>query len=332
MKQQTIYFLQALWNVDVQRDELNSIAIEASLYEINHLLAGIFDSRTIWISEKAKDLGKQIKDIKKNIEKLDQPYRLISMNNEYQKIIGELHALQIKTVKTLDSKSGLIFEDMHIIVRQLFPFALKKVQEQTYFQLYRIMILNGALPNTKFCLPTSNILGEWIHFYQNKLMPIFETLEDQTLDGRWAYERKSVTLNNRIKIEQFVSVKPEYDELKIRIGSPQVGTGKEGHLRIYGRGYITNLTPWDLVNNINIRCREELSFRKDISVISDENARPNEILDALFGKEKYLINSEKYFELINTYIIANTFYHRIRLGNCIYCGLPLFHDKCPKCG
>ena len=113
MKQQTIYFLQALWDVDVQRDELSNIAKEASLYEINHLLAGILDTQTIWISERAKELGEEIKEIKRNIEKLERPYRLIGINNEYQKIIGELYALQIKTVKTLDSKSGPMFEDMH---------------------------------------------------------------------------------------------------------------------------------------------------------------------------------------------------------------------------
>ena len=47
MKQQTIYFLQALWDVDVQREQLSSIAKEASLYEINHLLSGVLDEQTI---------------------------------------------------------------------------------------------------------------------------------------------------------------------------------------------------------------------------------------------------------------------------------------------
>lgn len=331
MRQQTIYFLQALWDVDVQRDELCSITKEASLYEIEHSLSGIFDCQTIFVSEKAKELKRQIKDIEKKIEKIEKPYRLININDEYQRIIGELHALQIKTVKTLDSKSGPMFEDLHIIVKQLFPFALKKIKEQTYFQLYRMIILNGSLPSTNFYLPSSNYLEEWIHFYKNKLTPMVETLGDQTLDGRWAYERKSVTLNNRIRIEQFVAVKPEYDELRIEIGRPQIGTGKDGHLRIYGRGYITNLTPWHLVDNINIYCKRELVFVKDFSVIKDENSKPNEILNSLFGQEKYLISPEKYFEFINRYIIADTFYHRIRLGNCMYCGSPLYHDKCPKC-
>lgn len=331
MKQQTIYFLQALWDVDVQREQIGSIAKEASLYEINHLLSGVLDEQTIWVSEKAKSLKRQVEEIQKDIKKLGHPYQLIGINNEYQKVIGELHALQLKTVKTLDSESGPMFENLHIIVKQLFPFALKKMQEQTYFQLYRMMILNGKLPNTNFYLPTSNFLEEWIHFYRNKLLPMFESLDDKTLDGRWAYERKNVTLNNRIKIEQFVAVKPEYEELKTGIGRPQIRTGEDGHLRIYGRGYITNLTPWDMLKNINIVCENELSSVKDISLISDENAEPNEILDAVFGREKYLIAPEKYFELINRCIIANIFYHRIRLGNCIYCGSPLYHDKCPKC-
>ena len=114
MKQQTIYFLQALWDVDVQREQLSNIAKEASLYEINHLLSGVLDEQTIWVSEKAKSLKRQIEEIQKDIRKLGRPYQLIGINNEYQKVIGELHSREHK--KTLDNGEVIIrvAHELHI--------------------------------------------------------------------------------------------------------------------------------------------------------------------------------------------------------------------------
>lgn len=331
MKQQTIYFLQALWDVEVQREEVNGIARDASSYEINRVLAGVLDEQTIWVSEKAKNLKQKVEEIQKEIKTLENPYQLFGINREYQKVIGEIQALQIKTIQTLNSKSGPMFENLHIIVKQLFPFAWKRVREQSYLQLYRMMVLSGKVPDPDVCLPTSRSLDEWIPFYQDQLLPMLESLDDKTLDGRWAYERKQVILNHRIRIEQFVSVKPEADELKTGIGRPRIGTGKEGHFRIYGRGHITNLTPWDLEKDIRGVCKQEIPSIKKLSQICEENVEPNTMLGAVFENEKYLIAPEKYFEFLNMYMIADTFYHRIHLGNCIYCGSPLYHDRCPRC-
>lgn len=331
MKQQTIYFLQALWDVEIQREQLNTIAREASLYEINRVLSGVLDEQTIWVSEKAKSLKREVEKIQKEIRMLDCPYQLFRLNREYQKVIGEIQALQIKTIQTLDSRSGPMFEDMHIIVKQLFPFAKKKMREQTWIQLYRMMILSGKVPDPGVCPPTGNSLEEWIQFYREQILPMLESFDEKTLDGRWAYERRTVILNHRIKIEQFVSVEPEPEELKTGIGRPKIGTGRDGHFRIYGRGYITNVTPWDLEKKIKDICKQEISSIKMLSLIEDENVEPNQLLDLVFNNETYFIAPEQYFELVNAYIIANTFYHRIQLGNCIYCGSPLYHDKCPKC-
>ncbi|MBR4027694.1 MAG: hypothetical protein IKJ01_09145 [Lachnospiraceae bacterium] len=331
MNQQTIYFLQALWDNDVQRETLQKIAKDASQYEINRLLEGVLDSRTIWVSDEAKKLKKQIENVKREIENISRPYHLIGLNKEYQRIMGEIQALQIQTAQSLYA-NVMRFEDIHIVVRQFFPFTLKKMQEQTYYQLYRLLILNGALPEIKFYLPVGDFLEEWIYFYQNKLLPMFEQLEDKTLDGRWAYERKKVVLNNKIQIEQFVAVKPKQEEFKNGIGRPVIGTGDNGHLRIFGRGYITNLTPWDMKHITHLSCENKITFVKDYSFIKDENVNPSYILDKIFGHKKYMITSEVYFEFLNTYIIANTFYKRMELGNCLYCGSTLYHNVCPKCG
>lgn len=331
MKQQTIYFLQALWDANVQRDELTQITKEASLYEINHILKGVSDSRTLWISERARSLKRQSDTVRAEIEQLSWPHQLIGINREYQKLAGEIQALQIKTIKTLSSPNGPNFEEMHIVVKQLVPFALKKVREQVCFQIYRMLVLNGNLPDMRLYPPFDASLEAWVNFYKNKLGPMFEQLEEGILDGRWAYERKKVTLNHRIQLEQFVAEKPEREEVRNVIGRPQIGTGEKGHLRISGRGYLTNLSPWDLVPDMNLACHKELTFIKDYFLVDDENRNPAEILDSIFGHEKYLIAPEKYFELINKRMIADTFYHRIQLGACLYCGAPLYHNRCPEC-
>lgn len=331
MKQQTIYFLQALWDAGVRRDKLEKLARDAALYEIDHLLEGVLDSRTIWISDTAKELKRQVGKVRQEIGTVSRPYQLTGLNKEYQKLIGEIHGLQVKTVRTLYAEYGPLSDDLHIIVRQLFPFALKKFKEQTCFQLYRLMALRGSLPKNGFYLPQGDFLEEWISFYLNKLEPMFAQLDDRTLDGRWAYERKSVVLNRKIHVEQFVAVKPFPEELKNGIGRPKIGTGEKGHLRIYGRGYITNLTPWDMMGNIGVLSGENLAAIEDCSFIEDENANPVQLLERIFRGKKYIVAPENYFELINRFMTADTFYRRVKLGNCIYCGSPLYHNQCPNC-
>ena len=70
---------------------------------------------------------------------------------------------------------------------------------------------------------------------------------------------------------------------------------------------------------------------EDYSAISDENAPPGDNLEKLLPQQKYIVFPEEYFQMINQYMLAKTFYQRIKLGNCLLCGTPLHHHLCPNC-
>ena len=330
MKQQSIYFLQALWDMDVQKKELEKIAKEASIIELERLLQGVMDEKTLMVSDEAKKKRREIAELRCSINSIKRLNHLLSLSTQCEKLVGEMQALQIKTMQTLNAKSGPLMDDLHIIVKQMIPLTLKKIKQQTYYQMYRFLVLTGRMPEVNYYFPQVDSLETWIGFYKNKLLPIFEQLSIQTLDGRWAYERRPVLLYGKIKIEQFVAVTPENDELTLVIGKPKVGTGKDGYFRIFGRGYFTNISPVDLINNLSLFYESDL--KQDFSRIKRENLNPSDFLDEYFSENNYLIAPEKYFEFTNKYIIADTFYDRIQRGNCIYCGSPLYHEKCIKCG
>ena len=331
MNQQTIYFLQALWDMGVQKDKLRALTRNASQSEIDRLLKGVLDPQTVWVSEEAKQIKKRIAGIRNEITKVNYPGQVTGISREYRKLIGKMQALQINTAKTLLSDAGPVFRDVHVIVKQLVPYALKKMKRQTCYQLYRLLVLNGKFPAATLFFPTSDLLEEWVYFYQNKLQPLFEQLDDRTLDGRWAYERKRVVLNGMVQIEQYVSVKPKQEELEMAPGMADMGPGEEGKVRIYGRGCLTNISPWDLKNGMEMSYEKKRPTIQDFSFVSGEDVHPGRLLDVVFGDRKYLISPDVYFEFVNRCIVARTFYYRIRQGECLQCGSPLYHGKCPNC-
>ena len=332
MNEQSIYFLQALWDVEVRRDELVQIAKNAMRFDMENTFKGVLDEQTLWISSEAIDLYQKLLFVKQKIESIKKPYDLLNINNEFISISGLVKALQIKTAQALSSKSGLIMEDVHIVVKQLFPYFLYQIKKQTSYQLYRLCVLNGSLHQDKLHFPAGDILKEWLHFYNKELLPLFDILSDQQLDSRWAYERKHIIINEKIQIEQFVLVDSMEEELKRPLGVPGIGTGENGEFRVFSRGMITNLKPKDFENQIQIPIEKVLPMLNDFSVIPSVNNNPTIILDRIFNGRYYLINPQEYFTFINTYILADTFYYRYKTGSCFYCGAPLYMNKCSRCG
>ena len=332
MNRQSLFFLQALWDADVQKEKILYLSQEASVYEIEHKLEGVLRSECLWVSEEANEIRRKIYEIKENIWKIDRPYQLIGYVDEYNKLIGEVHAMQIQTVRSITSDAGPMIKDLHVIVEPLFPLALKKIKEQMKYQLYRLLVLKGCSSNVPAELPAEDSLTAWIDFYKNKIYPQADALNDKQLDGRWAYEKKVFIIGKGIKIEQFVSVAPEDYEIKQRIGYGSIGTGEEGNLRIFGRGRMTNMTPGDLDLSKKIIFCNTLDAVSDFSFIGDENRKPDEILDGYFRGEKYLIRPDSYFNMINQYLILKTFQQRMELGTCMYCGMPLYGGICKNCG
>ena len=257
----------------------------------------------------------------------------MNINDDLISTSGRIKALQIKSAQTLNARSGILIKDLHILVRQLFPFTLLQLEKQCTYQIYRLLVLTGSLDPDELGFPESGSLSDWIDYYQNKLMPHINGLSMEELDCRWAYERKQVWLNKEIQTEQFVSVLPTEEELKQPLGIPGIGTGKNGEFRIFGRGRITNLSPSDFGSGVRIRYRRAVPDVKNYSTIPSEVNNPRVVLDKIFEPgERYLIEPRRYFEFVNNTILASIFNIRIKSGNCIYCGAPLYVNKCSKCG
>lgn len=331
MNQQTVLFLQALWDVNIQKAELERISIEAAQYDLASALRGAMDYETLWVSDQAVALKKQVLKKQKQLNEVKAPYQLLPHIKEYQSLIGQIQALQIKTMQTLNSPSGPLIEDTHIIVRQLQPFAESKYKEQTLFQLYRVLVLAGINVAQKVKLPTHYSLEALIDFNSKVLKPVLDNLDDEILDGRWAYEKRTVRFQSGITFEQYVAVEPTQTEINQIIGIPRISTGDEGNLRICGRGYITNLRPDDILSVWKSSIKDGIQTEKFYRAIVSDTELPQHTLSRYYGQKKYLVSPSTYFQKINMYIISDTFQRRVKQGMCFFCGSPFYHGICKKC-
>ncbi len=331
MTRQSGYFLQALWETGAGKEKVLALGKASICYEIHKSLEGVQHPETVFVSEPSKTAYKEICLLEERIQKAEQPYQLADISADLQQLIGRIQAMQITTVQSLTSPFGSSLQDIHIIVRQLYGLALTKLKEQAEYQLYRILLLDGALGIDKDPYPKNGSVKEWITYYKYTLYPRIEQLDDRVLDARWAYERERVSINRVLRIEQFISVVPKQEELCLALGSSAIGTGDTGKLRIYGRGCLTNITPHEILDCFENDHHKNISMIEDYSAISDENAPPGDNLEKLLPQQKYIVFPEEYFQMINQYMLAKTFYQRIKLGNCLLCGTPLHHHLCPNC-
>ncbi len=331
MKQQTIYFLQALWDTEPEKEQITRIGQDALRSEIEKAFAGVLHEETLWISVQAVQLRKRIVKIRDDILQITKPSQLLRINQDFQTVLGEVQGMQVQTMQALNSGSGPMPDQIHILARQIRPFAIRQIREQCMYQMYRLLVLCGRWPDPGIKLPDGEFSSDWIPFFRDRLSQLLAQQKRETLDGRWAYERRQVTLSG-VRLEQFIRVPPRGPEIGQMIGVPVIGSGKDGCLRISGRGSITNLAPEDVLKYYKSGYVGDLSFLSNLTLVGNENAHPAQVLDRVLGRKKYLITPEKYFAFINKYIIADTFNQRIRIGNCLYCGSALYHGRCPECG
>lgn len=330
MNSQTVYLLQAVWDISEQKDRILEISGNSILLEIDRSLKGALDKRTIYISPQAKEAFRKIDVLKKRIERIQRPYDLMKLSEELEKLTRLIMNMQFRTLKTLLSESGPVRSELHILAWQLSDLAVSKLKTQSLYQLHRLRVLNSKAPvkYSEFVPPKENDPEEWLNYYLNNIQKYIDMMEDSDLDGRWAYERKSFVLNGLIFIDQFVKAVPSDEELSQPIGIAGIGSGDNGEFRVFGRGRITNLTPFDTPKSVFY----DLSSVKDYSNLSEPNKDPAVILNSILHGAKYLLDPAVYFELLNQAIIANTFHERIRTGRCLYCGSPLHLNKCSQCG
>lgn len=308
MKRESIYFMQALAERNIQPEKILSIVKTAMQNEVERTLKGALRQETLWISDDANKARRRINRIRDQISHLNALKQAIRLNEDFQRIRTDILEMEARTRATLISSEGPMLADLHIVAKQLLgsKFILENMKTQIYFQLYRLLVLSGKMPIEKVSLPTGDVLEEWIYFYRDQINAAVLQLRDEVLDGRWAYERKQFTLNQWVQIDQFVSVKPEAEELGQVVGGSCVKC-QGGNVRISGRGYITNISPYELEEQFDAMYETMADLETDFSFIIDENMRPDEILSGLYGSRKYLVEPSKYFQLINRYLIAKGF-------------------------
>lgn len=332
MNRQSVYFLQALWDADIDREKIAELGRENARYEIERSLKGALHPDTLWISDEAKKLRQRLDSIKKELEAVEKPCELLGLSEEYLRIIGEIQAMQAKTVRTLYAPHGPLVPDLHILARQLAVPALHRIREQVKYEQYRLFVLTGSSDFERSVMPGGDDLREWVRYYADVIYTLINRFPVSALDCRWAYEKRKVTVYGRLSFMQFVSVKPGEEEGMAAPGRAKVKTGREGNLRICGRGYITNLAPEDMPGAAEGNLIRRIPPAEDFSKIGGEDENPAAVLERYFGERKFMVSAEDYFCFLNMALIAGEFYFRMKRGNCMDCGLPLYQGVCPVCG
>lgn len=345
MNEQTVYFLQALYDDLEERakksdeeDFLNEIKEKAAetgrlalIAERNRYLTGFLSPETIIVSDKAKRLAEKSEKLMKEIQEVRYPYELRSISNSVHKLIGEVQALLIITIRAVTSEYGANRDDIHFIVRQIAPSARIQIQHRCRMLFYRNFVLTGGKINTNAYLPDNASLRAWLDYYLNVLGNATDLMTDDEADGRWAYKLKRVTLRTHLTLDLFVKVPPDRSALTIAPGKAKIGTSSDGMLKISGRGYLTNLKPDDY----DIICRNEflryIPAVRNYAFLSSSSNNPNKNISSILSGQKYLVPPADYFRMINKYLISRTLGLRVRQGSCIFCGSLLTYGKCRNC-
>ncbi len=345
MNEQTVYFLQALYDDLAERapksdeeDFLNEVKEKAAetgrlaiTAEIKRYLTGFLSPDTIIVSAEAKSLAEKAEKLMEEIQEVRYPYELRAISNSVHRLIGEVQALLIITIRAITSENGVSRDKIHFIVRQTAPAALTHIKQRCRMLFYRNFVLAGRKINSNAYLPADVSLREWLDYYINVLGSATDLMTDDEADGRWAYVLKRVKLRTHLTLDLFVKVQPDRNALTISPGKAKIGTSSEGLLKISGRGYLTNLKPDDY----DIICKGEflcyIPVVHNYAFLSSSSNDPNRNISYIVSGQKYLVSSEDYFRMINKYLISRTLGLRVRQGNCIFCGSLLNDGRCMNC-
>ena len=130
MNPQTVFFLQAVWDVSEQKDKVLGIARSAMLHELESTMKGPLDKRTLYVSEKAKEAYRKLGVLRDRIGRIGRPYDLLKLSGELELLRDQILELHLCTLRTLASPSGPLMSEFHILSWQLFEPALEKLKKQ----------------------------------------------------------------------------------------------------------------------------------------------------------------------------------------------------------
>ncbi|MBQ9695254.1 MAG: hypothetical protein IJV58_02370 [Oscillospiraceae bacterium] len=335
MKKQTVYFLQALYTAPVDKNKVVQTGILYAKDEMQRNLQGFLHPRTLLISDYAKQLKRKAQSLLGQLDMVQNPQGLLPLVDEYERLIGEVAYCQKLTIRALDNPAGSQRSDLHIIARQMIPFAAKSIRTRCILSTLRCEILRGRTNFRREPFPENDSLHDWLDYYFRVIGPETDTMPDDIADGRWAYELHTVRFRPYLTIPQFVMKQPATDrDLWIAPGQARVGSGAGGVLRITGRGCLTNLLPSDEKCLVSGEYVSSLAQIRKFQAIDRSDKKysenPNQCLERLLGR-KYLIHAEEYFQMMNRYLVTHTLGIRLQEGSCMYCGSLMSKGVCQKC-
>lgn len=331
MNQQSVYFLQALWDGGIKTPQLLNLGKKGMKQESSEALMGLWNRDTLWISEEAKSLRRQMEQIVESIDSISAPAQLTTVLDRYERVLGELRALQVETMQCLTSEEGPALRHLHVIVPPLFTMAGRRLENHLKYQLYRLMVF-GKTEEMKKIKPVGlRTPYHWVEFYRNTVEPGLRSLGDR-LDGRWAYERRKIKVLRHLVLEQYIAVAPREEELAAIPGRAYVGVGQGGDMRIFGRGRLTNISPDTLLERWDYLSQTTISSQSFYETDEIETKSPEEILEFCFKGREYLMDVQGFFRAYNEYLIGQTIYYRVKRGNCLYCGGMISRGQCERCG
>lgn len=300
MNLQTLLFCDSLWKYGNNKEEVLNLVKKNIDYEIESNLKGILHPDAIFFNSRAKDKKNRLLELIGLINEATAPSEINAYLKEYQSLIGELIGFQMLTMRNLISPLGPTINNSYIFVRQLVPLAIKRIKEQSLYQMLLYCNLTGKKVELDEKLPEEGS-SKWIEYYLNNIVKLMGTISDRQIDGRWKYEKKQVSFIYNLSFNQFIQAEVDYDDFECVPGKVYVisDLGKSGYK---GRGFISNLTVEDMEQIQDIYINTDIKSENFIDyLVNYENL--DETLKYYFNGEKYLLSPERLFTCYNVDLI-----------------------------
>ena len=331
MERLSIFFLQALWDENIQPERIRNIAIKGAHKEIERLFSALLDKATLWISEDSCMRKEEIRVLLKTVNKIQRPIDLLSIMERANVLFGELQGLELRTLRALDAPASVRPDNVHIVPGPFKEYAYERIAESITVHIYRILLYGGPNYLQMLHFPEKKDIETLVEFFCKEISPILNLVEEEKRGAKWIYTKQSVVMGP-LKVCQFVSRTVKQGESDIPVGMVREQSGVSGELCFFGKGMISNISPleaYDLAITGNICFDRELPMPTTNFGRIDEN--PREMLERWFKGEKFLITPEAYFILINQVLLLRTVADREKAGECVFCGGLLERGHCPKC-